>query len=254
MFSAADRKERLASLAGVAVLHLLLGWALLLGFAPAMVQGVGDSLQVFNIPPPPPPPPLNEPEPVRKAERAPAPAREAGKAAPPRPRAEPPPVAAAPKIVRQVRPQVPAAIVPAQGGADRGLPSERPGTGTGAGGAGQGAGSGGSGTGGGGGGGGTGGSGSGGSFERAQLRGGRITARDYPRAANPHQGEVATRLTVSETGQVTGCRVVSSSGNAVLDATTCQLIRERFRFAPARDPQGNAVASVTSWRQRWWRD
>jgi protein TonB len=32
------------------------------------------------------------------------------------------------------------------------------------------------------------------------------------------------------------------------------LIRQRFRFTPARDAQGNPVPSEQGWRQRWWQD
>jgi protein TonB len=250
-----DRKERLTSLAGVLVLHLLLGWALLLSLAPALMQGVSESLDVFNVPQVP-PPPLDDPEPALRHRPAPAPREPAAKSAPPRPRTEQPPVVA-PKSVREVPPPVAAGMVPASGGETRPIGSERPGTGTGTGGSGRGSGSGGSGSGtggGGAGGSGGGGSGSGGVVARAQLRSGSIGPRDYPRAANGHQGIVEARLTVSAGGAVTGCRVARSSGNAVLDATTCRLIRERFHFSPARDAQGNPVPDVKGWQQRWWRD
>lgn len=252
----ADRKARLTSLTGVVVLHLLLGWALLLSLAPSLVRGGSESLDVFNVRQVPPPPP-NPPEPEPKAEprtrqSAPAPAQPAGKAASPRPRSQPP-GAALPKVVREVRPPVAAGLVPATGGETTPIASDRPGTGAGSGGSGSGTGSAGSGS--GTGGGGAGGSGAGGRIAvPARFRSGRIVGRDYPRAARGHQGVVATRLTVSATGAVTGCRVVSSSGNAVLDGVTCQLIRERFRFAPARDAQGNPVPSITPWRQSWWQD
>jgi protein TonB len=101
---------------------------------------------------------------------------------------------------------------------------------------------------------GTGGGGSGVAKVRPRLRSGNITRRDYPKAANGHQGVVEARLNVSEAGTVTTCSIMRSSGNAVLDATTCQLIRQRFRFEPARDAQGNAIAYVQGWQQRWWRD
>jgi protein TonB len=89
---------------------------------------------------------------------------------------------------------------------------------------------------------------------RAQLRGGAILSRDYPRAAQGSQGTVEARLTISATGAVIGCAIARSSGNAVLDETTCRLIRQRFRFNPARDEQGNALPDEKGWRQRWWRD
>jgi len=255
---AAGRKERLTSLAGVALLHLIAGWALLLSLAPTFVRSVSEPLGVFNIREIPPPPP--EPEPQPKAKRvpapAPAPARPSGLSAPPAPRRVAPPVVAPKRIVeRRVPPRVAAAVVPASGSGSSAFSSARDGTGTGSGGAGSGTGSGSAGSGSGGGGSGGGGrGGSGRAVTAPELRSGSITARDYPRAANGHQGTVGTRIAVSASGAVIGCTVTRSSGNAVLDATTCGLIRQRFRFTPARDAQGNAVPDVKGWQQRWWRD
>jgi protein TonB len=88
---------------------------------------------------------------------------------------------------------------------------------------------------------------------RAQLRDGRITGRDYPRAAGGKQGTVRTQMAISATGRVTDCTVVRSSGNGALDATTCRLIRERFRFNPARDGEGRPMPDRQPWKQEWWR-
>ncbi|WP_260583078.1 energy transducer TonB [Sphingopyxis sp. PET50] len=60
------------------------------------------------------------------------------------------------------------------------------------------------------------------------------------------------RFTVETSGRATRCRVSRSSGDASLDATTCRLIEERFRFRPATDPAGRAIASDYGWRQTWW--
>jgi protein TonB len=43
---------------------------------------------------------------------------------------------------------------------------------------------------------------------------------------------------VNETGGVAGCDVVLSSGNPLLDAMGCQVIRKRARFTPALDASG----------------
>ncbi|HEY0116846.1 MAG TPA: TonB family protein, partial [Allosphingosinicella sp.] len=204
-----------------------------------------ESLDIFNVPRSPPPPPLAT-EPVRRPEAASAPEEQAGEAAPPRPRTESPPMTAPPRQ-SDVPPPVAAGIVPAEGGDIHPIGFDRPGAGTGSGGIGAGRGSGGAGT-------GTGGGGSGGATVRATLRGGRILAADYPRGANGHQGTVAVRISISAAGTVAGCAVTGSSGNQVLDATTCRLIRERFRFTPARDSAGNPIPDVKGWQQRWWRD
>ena len=65
-------------------------------------------------------------------------------------------------------------------------------------------------------------------------------------------GEVEVRFTIEATGRVTGCRVSRSSGDASLDATTCRLIEERFRFKPATNAAGEAIRSPYGWRQSWW--
>lgn len=236
-----DRKERWTSLAGVVLLHVLLGWALLLGLAPSLVRGDREPLRAFEISEPVPPPPD---QPVPEPPAAPAPRETAGAASPPAPKAEPSSAAPAKAPEWEVPPPVAAGLVPASGGQ---VSPIGPGSGGGAG-AGSGSGSAGSGSGGGGGG------GSGAAVTRAALRTGRIVPADYPPAAGGTQGTVETRLNVSAMGAVTGCRVTRSSGNEVLDTTTCRLIRERFRFAPARDAQGNPVPDVQGWRQRWWRD
>ena len=236
------RTGRLASLAGVVLLHLLIGWALLLGLAPHFTRSPSEALSVFEIPAEPPPPPVVEvePTPVEREKVRAEPATE-GRATPiPRP---PTPMVRTPvKASEDVSPAVAAGLIPANSGSGAGSASSG-GGGIGSGsGAGTGSGTKGSGTGG------------GGAVARARLRGGSITPRDYPRQANGAQGMVVARLDVDATGQVTACRVTRSSGNAILDATTCRLIRERFRFTPARDAAGNAVPDVQGWQQRWWRD
>ena len=60
------------------------------------------------------------------------------------------------------------------------------------------------------------------------------------------------RFTIEASGRVSGCRVTRSSGDASLDETTCRLIEERFRFKPATNAAGEAIASPYGWRQTWW--
>lgn len=82
---------------------------------------------------------------------------------------------------------------------------------------------------------------------------GSISDEDYPAAAAgaEEQGTVRVELDIGAGGEVAGCRVAATSGSAVLDATTCLLIRQRFRFAPARDRRGRAVASRFSQSVAW---
>lgn len=72
----------------------------------------------------------------------------------------------------------------------------------------------------------------------------------FPQDAYPAQalragaeGRASVSLSVSATGKVTDCRVVSGTGNAALDAATCRLATRNGRFEPARDAAGNPVAT-----------
>lgn len=116
-----------------------------------------------------------------------------------------------------------------------------PGTGSGAGGSGSGTGAGGAGSGIGGG-------------SKAAWRSGTIRDSDYPRDAARANigGEVEVRFTIDANGRASRCHVTRSSGTASLDATTCRLIEERFRFTPATNGAGEPVASSYGWRQNWW--
>lgn len=228
-------EDRARSLAIVLATHVLLAW-LVLSFAHSRFVRDRDAvLDVFDVRPVTPPPPVEPaPTPSGNARRS---ALSEGASAAPRP-APPPPE-------RGVLPPVAPVIVPVSGGRtfpSAGGPSSRM---SGGGGTGSGAGPGSAGA----------GPGAGGSpAVAARLRGGRIVPRDYPRAAGGNQGVVTAHVAVGVDGRVTGCTVARSSGSAVLDATTCRLIRERFRFAPARNAQGEAVPDLFGWQQRWWRD
>ncbi|WP_298200182.1 energy transducer TonB [Novosphingobium sp.] len=80
-----------------------------------------------------------------------------------------------------------------------------------------------------------------------------VTTADYPSDALRANAEGITEfvLTIGPEGRVTECRIKGSSGSPVLDQTTCDLIRVRSRFAPARDPSGAAMAGTYSNRVRW---
>jgi protein TonB len=64
-------------------------------------------------------------------------------------------------------------------------------------------------------------------------------------------GTVSVSFTVLVNGRVTGCRVTRSSGVRELDALTCALIVQRFRFRPATDRYGRPVSEVVDWDQDW---
>ncbi|MGV1683976.1 TonB family protein [Sphingopyxis sp. NJF-3] len=80
-----------------------------------------------------------------------------------------------------------------------------------------------------------------------------VTPDDYPARArrDEREGVVGFRLTVDADGLPSGCDVTASSGHADLDEKTCQLLMERARFTPARDENGQKVASSYTNRIRW---
>lgn len=77
------------------------------------------------------------------------------------------------------------------------------------------------------------------------LRAGRITSIDYPPLAlrQGAQGETRAAITIDTDGRISNCRIVKSSGYALLDSHTCTLLVQRFTFDPALDAKGHAVAS-----------
>lgn len=80
-----------------------------------------------------------------------------------------------------------------------------------------------------------------------------ILADDYPTVAlrQEWQGITAFRLTISPNGFVVICDITRSSGYAILDQTTCNLITQRARFRPVRDPIGEPTIGYFSSRVRW---
>ncbi|MBB5707919.1 energy transducer TonB [Sphingopyxis panaciterrulae] len=227
------RRQRMIAGGGALIAALLVGIGLASGLDLNVVRTAAESISAFAIPAPPPP---ESPRPVERT-----PDSKAGKAAPPNERTKAVPAVAPKPKLPVPDPALPAAPHPGTGREASAGATPTPGRGSGAGGRGDGTGSGGAGSGTGGG-------------TRPVLVSGRIEDRDYPRQAARAKsgGEVEVRFTIQPTGRVTGCRVTRSSGDAVLDATTCRLIEDRFRFRPATNAADEAVASAYGWRQNWW--
>lgn len=80
-----------------------------------------------------------------------------------------------------------------------------------------------------------------------------ITTEDYPTAALREnvQGVVAISVTIGVDGKVRSCLVTQSSGNQLLDDTTCRLYTKRAHFTPARDADGNPTSAQRTDRFRW---
>jgi len=76
---------------------------------------------------------------------------------------------------------------------------------------------------------------------------------DYPQSAirNEEQGTTAVRMTIGTDGRVTDCSITQSSGSAALDQATCNILRRRARFTPAKDQAGNPITDSFSQRIRW---
>ena len=76
---------------------------------------------------------------------------------------------------------------------------------------------------------------------------------DYPDDAlrANQQGEVTMRFWVETNGRISDCKVAKSSGVASLDSTTCEILTERARLAPARNAKGSPVRSLTASSVIW---
>jgi hypothetical protein len=62
---------------------------------------------------------------------------------------------------------------------------------------------------------------------------------------------VDTRLAVNAEGRVSGCTIVSSSGEPLLDLQSCRVLTARARYRPARDAEGQPVETIVTKRVRW---
>jgi protein TonB len=65
------------------------------------------------------------------------------------------------------------------------------------------------------------------------------------------EGSTGFRVTVGTDGKVSDCQVTRSSGSPDLDQATCDNIRRRARFAPATDGEGNPTTGSYSSTIRW---
>lgn len=79
------------------------------------------------------------------------------------------------------------------------------------------------------------------------------TPNDYPSRAlrEEREGVTGFRVTVGPDGRVSDCQITSSSGSPDLDQTACDKIRQRARFNPATDGEGNPTSGSYSNRVRW---
>ena len=222
-------RERLIALAAVALVQLGLGAALLSGLRvdlPGRNELVSRLIEITLPHPPPPAVPPLQPRPAKRN-------RSAAPKAQPRPIGgspgpQPSHALPAPTPIVAVHPSAP----PSGGGSGAG-----PAIGSGAGG-------------------GTGGQGYGGDDEGGtdlvQIAG-AILPSDYPRDLRDRGigGRVGIVFTVGPNGRVTSCTVTRSSGVLELDALTCRLIQERFRYRPSTDRYGRPIADEVDGEHDW---
>ena len=219
-------RERIFALAAVVLVQAALALVLLRGLRVELTHpaDIVERLVAVTLEQPPPPPPPVQPRVQRDQVAAP-------KAPPDQPGGSPgpQPAHARPSVTPVVAIQPSAA--PSGGGTGTG-----PATGSGSGG-------------------GTGGNGYGegeGGNELEQIAG-EITPRDYPRHLREAGigGVVGVLFRVEPTGLVSRCTVTQSSGVPELDALTCRLIVQRFRYRPSTDRYGRPVADNVEGDHEW---
>jgi protein TonB len=82
---------------------------------------------------------------------------------------------------------------------------------------------------------------------------GRLKFSDLPEELRgpDASSSVSVRYAVDVDGRARNCVVTASSGSAELDRRTCDLIEQRFRFAPSRDGDGRPVRSIIEENHSW---
>jgi protein TonB len=232
---ALSRRARTGIIAGIALIHLLLGFGLVraLGGVRALVEpaGLDPALVALNVEDKPPPPPSHTVA-TRTDEGA---SGAMGRRA----RADP---IAAPVVAIPL--PVPAAPVVAGTGSETRSGAGAGGEGTGGSSTGMGTGSGGT------------GQGPGGRYvaTKPEKIAGDLVEADYPRAGRAKRlgTSVIVVLSVGTDGRVADCRVHQPSGDPDADAITCKLAAARFRFHPALDQNGDPIEATYGWQQRFF--
>lgn len=227
-------RQRSIAAGGTLLAVVAVGLGLANGLDLSVVRIANATISAIAIPAP--PPPREEPAPQPRFDE-----KASGKEGAANKFAKATPVAAPKPKLPPIKPSIPAAPTAGAGSEASSGAAPSPGPGSGAGGRGDGTGAGGS------------GSGTGGGTRPVWLSG-TIRDSDYPKPAARARvgGEVEVRFTVETTGRVSGCHVARTSGDPSLDAATCRLIEQRFRFKPATDGRGISISSQYGWRQSWW--
>ena len=203
--------NRTVSIIVVALLHIVLGYALVTGLAYNVLKKAATDLKTFDVTEPP-PPPEEKPPPEQKANTPPPPQV----VAPPpmvrmitmAPQIQTISVAPPPVItVRVAPPAPPAPPAPVKRESARAKGSLI------------------------------------GLFSSEDYPNSALSANE--------QGTTAVRLTIGTDGRVSGCEVTGSSGSSALDSATCNILRRRARFSPAMDSNGQPTSDTYSQRITW---
>ena len=82
-----------------------------------------------------------------------------------------------------------------------------------------------------------------------------FSADDYPASAQAAgaEGTAQAQLTIGADGRVQACNLIRSTGNGALDSATCNILRRRAKFTPARDSNGNATSDTITTPPIVWR-
>ncbi|MEO7635617.1 MAG: TonB family protein, partial [Sphingomicrobium sp.] len=225
----ANRPDRAKAIGAVVAVHAALAAIIVTGLNVHLVRQAVERLQTFDIREPPPPPPIERPPPATRPSRA---KLEAGA---PAKRAE-----ASPVVAPQPRLPIPSPIVAAKVAGTGSAASSGAGvsgTGTGAGGSGTGPG------------------GDGADYSRftpARLVR-NLSRGDYRQLAADRlpAGRAIVSLKVEASGAPSNCRVVRSSGDAVVDRGLCPLITQRLGFRPALDDHGRPIPFQLEYVATW---
>lgn len=214
--SYAQRKEisgnRTAAIVVVAILHAILGYALVTGLAYNVIKKAAEDLKTFDVEEEPPPPEETPPPPPEQVPDVPPPVV----APPPIVRIDtvaPPPVVSTPVAPPPViTPTAPPAPPPAPPAPRVVTPKSVVGN----------------------------------------LQGLFSADDYPPAAVeNEETGTVTVRLDVGPNGRVSNCSVTGSSGSRTLDGATCRVLRSRARFQPATDSSGAATSGSVTQRITW---
>lgn len=203
--------NRVVALVIVAVIHILLGYALITGLAYEAVTQVVERVTTVDIEEPPPPEPEDEPPPPPEPDTA-----------PPPPVAPPPPINIAPapppiRTQQTIPPPAPPRLVipppappapPPPPAVDR----------------------------------------TSGATPRGQSGWARRIQSNYPRRAEREgtEGSVGVTVTISPDGRVSSCSVSRSSGSSDLDAAACDGMTRYARYNPATNAAGDPVQDTVS--------